>query len=187
MRETKTKKSLDIIFNQETEKVENASFESVEKFDGDIPQVTLESTDADGQLIPLDEYEGENNEIKETFQSDYESVRENLKELLDKGSPMLDLAIQLAEGTENPKNVENVIKLIGQLSEVNMKLLDATDKKQVVFTRARPKVNDKFNDIMNGNATNITNNTMFVGSPNDLMNFLKKENQKELENKGAKN
>lgn len=185
---TKTQQSLDNVFNVDSfipvPVKEEAKQETIENDEivptSDKSILPVVDFDQHGEMIPVDKFEDEDNDIKEAIQDDYEIARSNLKELLNKGSGVLDLAIQLAEGTENPKSVDSVIKMIGQLADVNMKLMETTSRKQDVFVKTRPKVNSKFNEYMDGTLQpNITNNTMFVGSTNDLINLLKKKNEEE--------
>lgn len=185
---TKTQQSLDNVFNVDSfipvPVKEEAKQEIIENDEivptSDKSILPVVDFDQHGEMIPVDKFEDEDNDIKEAIQDDYEIARSNLKELLNKGSGVLDLAIQLAEGTENPKSVDSVIKMIGQLADVNMKLMETTSRKQDVFVKTRPKVNSKFNEYMDGTLQpNITNNTMFVGSTNDLINLLKKKNEEE--------
>lgn len=185
---TKTQQSLDNVFNVDSfipvPVKEEAKQEIIENDEivptSDKSILPVVDFDQHGEVIPVDKFEDEDNDIKEAIQDDYEIARSNLKELLNKGSGVLDLAIQLAEGTENPKSVDSVIKMIGQLADVNMKLMETTSRKQDVFVKTRPKVNSKFNEYMDGTLQpNITNNTMFVGSTNDLINLLKKKNEEE--------
>lgn len=179
---TKTQKSLDNVFNvdsfvpstNDVEKIEPVEILSSENVKPRLPVVDF--NEQQGEMIPLDQFQDEDNEIKTAIQTDYETARTNLRDLLNKGNGMLDLAIQLANGTENPKSVDSVIKMIGQLADVNMKLMQTTSMKQDVFVKTRPKVNSKFNEYMDGTLQpSITNNTMFVGSTNDLINLLKKK------------
>lgn len=185
---TKTQQSLDNVFNVDSfipvPVKEEAKQEIIENDEivptSDKSILPVVDFDQHGEVIPVDKFEDEDNDIKEAIQDDYEIARSNLKELLNKGSGVLDLAIQLAEGTENPKSVDSVIKMIGQLADVNMKLMETTSRKQDVFVKTRPKVNSKFNEYMDGTLQpNITNNTMFIGSTNDLINLLKKKNEEE--------
>ena len=141
----------------------------------------------DQQVVPLKEqqWEQEDEQIKDAVNRDYTEVRDNLRMLLDRGNDILELAIQVAQGTENPKSIEAVTKVIGQLADVNTRLIDVTAKKQDMFIKARPKVNSKFAQALNGDPVamqSITNNTMFVGSVSDLINQLnniKNTNQNE--------
>ena len=172
---TKTQQSLNEVFN-----VDPIPDEVVERTSKDVTLVDDEIPS--DQLAPLDDqqYKLEDQQIKNDFSDDYEDARDNLKRMIDRGDQLLDLAIQLAQGTEDPKSIDSAIKLIGQMTDLNTKLLDLTDKKQDVFVKTRPKAN-KFCNGINGDPSeqsvigSVTNNTMFVGSPTDLLNMLKNQ------------
>lgn len=137
----------------------------------------LDDPNVQGQLVPVeqDQWKQEDEQIKSAISDDYSQVRSNLKTLLGNSEDMLQLAMQIAQGTENPKSIDSVTKLIGQIADINTKLIDLTAKKQDVFIKARPKVNTKFAEALNGDPAvvgNITNNTMFVGSITDLVKQL---------------
>lgn len=137
----------------------------------------LDDPNVQGQLVPVeqDQWKQEDEQIKNAISDDYSQVRSNLKTLLGNSEAMLQLAMQIAQGTENPKSIDSVTKLIGQIADINTKLIDLTAKKQDVFIKARPKVNTKFAEALNGDPAvvgNITNNTMFVGSITDLVKQL---------------
>ena len=133
---------------------------------------------ADGDILPLDDnqYAEEDNEIKQTIEDDYHSARYNLKDLLEQSKDLLYLAIQSAQATENPQNIDAATKLMGQIAAINGQIVDLTSKKQDVFLKTRPKVNSKFADALNGDPTaiqQVTNNTMFVGTTADLAKMIK--------------
>lgn len=137
----------------------------------------LDDPNVQGQLVPVeqDQWKQEDDQIKNDIENDYHQVKSNLKNLLSNSEVMLDLAMQIAQGTENPKSIDSVTKLIGQIAEINTKIVDLTAKKQDVFIKARPKVNTKFAEALNGDPAvigNVTNNTMFVGSVTDLLKQL---------------
>ena len=137
----------------------------------------LDDPNVQGQLVPVeqDQWKQEDDQIKSDIENDYHQVKSNLKNLLSNSEVMLDLAMQIAQGTENPKSIDSVTKLIGQIADINTKIVDLTAKKQDVFIKARPKVNTKFAEALNGDPTavnNVTNNTMFIGSVTDLLKQL---------------
>lgn len=145
-------------------------------------QQELADEGVQGQLVPIeqDQWKQEDNQIKNDIESDYHQVKSNLKNLLSNSEIMLDLAMQIAQGTENPKSIDSVTKLIGQIADINTKIVDLTAKKQDVFIKARPKVNTKFAEALNGDPAvigNVTNNTMFVGSVTDLLKQLQQVQQ----------
>ena len=183
MQNTKVQQNLNQLFNVDPipDDQFDASFGD-QKPNSAVPVVNeqydeLDDPNVQGQLVPVeqDQWKQEDEQIKSAISDDYSQVRSNLKTLLGNSEDMLQLAMQIAQGTENPKSIDSVTKLIGQIADINTKLIDLTAKKQDVFIKARPKVNTKFAEALNGDPAvvgNITNNTMFVGSITDLVKQL---------------
>ena len=121
----------------------------------------------------------EDESFKRHIETDHSTVRQNLQDLLNYSETLLDLAIRSAQDTENPKSIESAAKIIGQMADINIKLLDATAKKQDVFTKTRKNnSNNKFNQLGFEQGAvpvvnQVTNNTMFVGTAADLAKMLK--------------
>ena len=97
------------------------------------------------------------------IESDYDITRNNLKQLLDKGQEALVHALEVAKQSEHPRAFEVVGGLMKHLSDINHQLLDLHKKKQVLD---RPK------DDESKEQTNVTNNSIFVGSTADLSKML---------------
>lgn len=115
----------------------------------------------------------ENENIKQTIEEDFDDARNNIKNLIDKGNDLLDMALALSE-TEDPKAIDSATRLIGQLSNLNSKLLDLTSRKQEVLLKARVERKED-NDKSESEKTptqQITNNAIFVGSSQDLMKLI---------------
>lgn len=123
--------------------------------------------------------QAEDEQFKRHIEIDHNTVRTNLQDLLNYSETLLDLAIRTAQDTENPKSIESAAKLIGQMADINIKLLDATAKKQDVYTKTRKaSSNNKFNQLGFEQGAvpvvnQVTNNTMFVGTAADLAKMLK--------------
>lgn len=176
---TKTTRSLNQVFNIDDSYL-NDDQKSTEIVPATSTAIATVGDDCDDQISPTDQqqWKQEDDEIKSATERDYQTVRDNLHDLLDQGSRMLELAIQVAEGTENPKSIEAASKIIGQLADINTRLIDINAKKQDVYIKTRPKVSSKFAQAVNGEVPpnmvgNVTNNTLFVGSVSDLLNQLR--------------
>lgn len=168
---TKTQRSLNEVFN-----VDPIPDDALEPKKREI--IPVEDVPND-QVVPFDDSqkELEDQQIKQDVSDDYDIARDNLKRMIDRGDQLLDLAIQLAHGTEDFKTIDSASKLIGQMADLNTRLLDLTSKKQDVIVKTRPKQN-KFAGPVDGDSSvigSVTNNTMFVGSPTDLLNMLKQQ------------
>ena len=93
---------------------------------------------------------------------DFESVRKNLYNLLDKGNEAIDGILNLAKEGEHPRAYEVAGQLIKTVSEVSQNLLDLQDKLK------------KVKDIPDKGPKNVTN-ALFVGSTTELQKMLKKK------------
>lgn len=109
----------------------------------------------------------ENQTEDETVKYDYEITRKNLYSLLDQGQDALSSALQVAKQSEHPRAFEVVSNMIKQLADINLQLLDLTEKKQNLFINAKRDENTT-------NITTTNNNAIFVGSTQDLLRALKK-------------
>ena len=103
---------------------------------------------------------------KQQLKKDYEYTRGNLYTLIDKGQEAVDGILELAQESDQPRAYEVAGQLIKHVGDVADKLVD---------------LQKKVNEIENpgkGKQTEVTNNTMFVGSTADLAKFLKQEKDK---------
>ena len=181
MSNTKVQQNLNVLFNVDPIPDDEFAGSFGNQKPGDnLPAMIADELDdpsIQGQMVPVDQdqWKQEDDKIKSDITDDYDQVRSNLKALIGNSEDMLQLAMQIAQGTENPKSIDSVTKLIGQIADINTKLIDLTAKKQDVYIKARPKVNTKFAEALNGDPSvigNVTNNTMFIGSVTDLLKQL---------------
>jgi len=146
------------------------SFDELEK------QFNIESTPQNVTNLP----EKKVTEItvdKEDLDKDYLTVRDNLKELIGKGTTAIDGILNLASETEQPRAYEVLAQLIKTVADTNKDLLDMHNKMKTIKGEQPQTTNS-------GNT--ITNNSIFVGSTAELQKLLKgkmKEIEK-LENNG---
>lgn len=94
--------------------------------------------------------------------SDYEEVRRNLKILIEQSNSAIQSSIELAEDSQQPRAYEVVAQLIGQTMEANTKLIDLHRRmKDIKKTESGAK------------PTNVTNNSIFVGSTSELQKLIR--------------
>ena len=91
---------------------------------------------------------------------DFETGRENLYKLLDKGNEAIDGILALAKEGEHPRAYEVAGQLIKTVSEVSQNLLDLQEKLK------------KIKDVPNTGPKSVTN-ALFVGSTTELTKLLK--------------
>ena len=96
-------------------------------------------------------------------QDDFEFARQNLRNILEKGSMALDKMLEVADMSQHPRSYEVVSTLINSLSASNKDLLELSEKKK----RIEKADNTKDNQTVNNN--------LFIGSTNDLLKMLKQD------------
>ena len=90
---------------------------------------------------------------------DFQYVRENLYNLIERGQDGLEEMLEIAKSSEHPRAMEVFGQLIGKLTETNKELLNLhKTKKDISHETTGPK--------------NVSNN-LFVGSTAELQKFLK--------------
>ena len=96
--------------------------------------------------------------------SDFETGRENLYKLLDKGNEAIDGILALAKEGEHPRAYEVAGQLIKTVADVSKDLLELQEKLK------------KIKDVPNKGPKSVTN-ALFVGSTTELQKLLKDKKQ----------
>lgn len=100
---------------------------------------------------------------KDYSEEDYLTVRKNLKDLLKKTESAVDGILEVAQASDSARAYEVAATLIKTNMEINEKLFDINKKKNESV-------------IKNDNREiNHTNNNLFVGNSNDLLDLIKKQ------------
>ena len=100
---------------------------------------------------------------KEDADKDYTTVRENLKEIVKRGTEAIDGIMMVASETQSPRAYEVVATLIKSVSDANKDLISLHKQMKEI----------KKIEVQGDNNTSITNNSIFVGSTTDLKKMLK--------------
>lgn len=95
-------------------------------------------------------------------QKDYDYARAQLYTLIEKGQEAVTGALELAQEGGSARCYEVAINGVKSMSEVAEKLLDL-----------QKKVKDLDEITVNNNQTNVTNNSVFVGSTTELQKMIK--------------
>ena len=98
---------------------------------------------------------------KEDITKDYEYSRAQLYSLVEKGQEAVDGALDVAQQSDSARAYEVAGQLIKHVADTADKLMDLQKKVKEI-----DEVKDK-------NTTNVTNNSLFVGSTADLQKMLK--------------
>ena len=107
---------------------------------------------------------------KEDVTKDYEYSRAQLYSLVEKGQEAVDGALDVAQQSDSARAYEVAGQLIKHVADTADKLIDL-QKKMKEIDEDGPKAQ-----------TNVTNNSLFVGSTSELQKMLKqsmKENKNE--------
>ena len=98
------------------------------------------------------------------IEKDYKYARENLYDVIERGSEALDYLLELAKSSEHPRAFEVVSTLAKTLVDANKDLLEV-----------QKKVKDLQSEEKKDNPQNVTN-ALFVGSTAELQKMLKGNN-----------
>ena len=107
--------------------------------------------------------------------SDAEAVRDTLYNLLKKGEEAFEDLKRIAVAEESPRSFEVLNSMLGQLSDIAVKLMDVHEKKGKI-KKASASTDSDSKNVNNGT---VNNNTVFVGTTTDLRRMLKRINMGE--------
>jgi hypothetical protein len=99
--------------------------------------------------------------LQKDLKTDYDIVRENLRDLVDMGKNALDGVIQVAQEGDQPRAYEVVAQMIKTLAETNRELMDLHN---------RVKTIRKVDQSVTNNST--TNQSIYVGSTKELQDII---------------
>jgi hypothetical protein len=121
----------------------------------------------DVEPIPLEVQEPQKeivtNESSNPVESDTEIARQNIKELIQKGSKAVDELAVVARDSQHPRAYEVMATLIKNMSDLNKDLLEIQKRKKDLMVTSQNKAGE----------VNV-DKALFVGSTAELMKLLKK-------------
>lgn len=103
--------------------------------------------------------------VSDNLDTDIQEIRDNLKDIIKRGTEAIDGILLVASETQQPRAYEVVASLIKSVSDVNKDLL-LMHKQAQDIKNDRPKA-------ANQSIGSVTNNSIFVGSTTDLQALLK--------------
>ena len=122
------------------------------KKDKDPIATALDVTPIEGEVVPIDK------EVSPEMENDFKYARENLYNIIERGTDALNGIVDLAQQSQHPRSFEVVADLVRTLSTANKDLLDL--QKKMKDLQPEEKKNQK-----------VTNN-LFVGTTKDLTDLL---------------
>lgn len=93
--------------------------------------------------------------------NDYEYARQNMYDIIEKGTSALEDIVDIARQSESPRAFEVVTNLIKTLADANKDLMDLAKK------------NKELSKPDSSNETKTVNNNLFVGSSSELLKMIK--------------
>ena len=107
-----------------------------------------------------------------TVDGDADAVRDTLYNLLKKGEEAFEDLKRIAVAEESPRSFEVLNSMLGQLSDIAVKLMDVHEKKNRI-KKASAVQETAAGAVNNGT---VNNNTVFVGTTADLQEMIKRIN-----------
>ena len=96
---------------------------------------------------------------EEVLNNDFDSARLNMKDLINNGMDALDGIMKVATASDSPRAYEVAALILKTVAEMNKDLMTLHEKSE---------------NIQKEKVTNITNNSIYVGSTTDLQNLINK-------------
>lgn len=100
----------------------------------------------------------------EEAENDYDYARENMYNVIEKGTAALEELLGVATQSQHPRAYEVLATTMKTLVDANKELVQLSKKKV-----EEEKSND---DPQSGSGGNVTNNNLFVGTTHDLLKVL---------------
>jgi hypothetical protein len=141
-----------------------SGFDHIEKALGAEPAkpLTGEGIPKNAIVVSVEPVPLTDQRLEKDLKTDYEVVRDNLKELVDMGKNALDGVIQVAQEGDQPRAYEVVAQLIKTLAETNRELMDLHNRVKTIR-----KIDQS---VTNNNTT--TNQSIYVGSTKELQDII---------------
>lgn len=127
----------------------------------DNPIVEVEDSNPPALIDNFDDGAQENLE-------DLEEVRQNIKQVMEKGDEALKEILEIAKQSEAPRAFEVVSTLMKTMLDANKDLADISSKKRFV--------KEEINGPKEAAQSNVTNNNLIVSTA-DLLKMLKGDNE----------
>ena len=115
-----------------------------------------EKIEASKEIKPVDKTD-------ETVDTDFKYARENLYNIIEKGSDALNTLVDVANQSQHPRAFEVVSQLVKTLSDTNKDLLEIQKKVKII----KKDIPDQ--------PQNVTN-ALFVGNTSELQKMINKRN-----------
>jgi hypothetical protein len=134
------------------------------KIDDNLSEVfDIAPMPAQQEVITVNEVTPSSSKVED----DYDTSRNNLKDILVKGQAALQHALDVAKQSEHPRAFEVVGNLMKQLADINQQLMDIHQQKKKLDEPSKGEISKQ--------VTN--NNAIFVGSTAELNKMISNMNK----------
>ena len=130
----------------------------------EIFQVEGELVEDKTPSLKRENFEARTRHLEDDISKDYQYARENLYDVIERGTEALDTLLELAKASEHPRAFEVVSTLTKTLVDANKDLLEV-----------QAKVKKLKEEEKSEQPQNVTN-ALFVGSTADLQKLIKGNN-----------
>lgn len=124
---------------------------------------------------PAVNYGPSNNELIKDSEEDYEFARSHIKKLIDTSDEAISTLHNLATDAEHPRAFEVLSTLIKTAADMNNQLLSLAKDRKKIVQETVPGVPST------AGGSNITNNSIYVGTTADLQKFLKSRDESAID------
>lgn len=123
---------------------------------------------------PVAEIKKETKELTQAekdYQNDYDFTRKKLRDLIAKGDEAMEELLAVALETKDPSVFRVLKEMLEAMGALSSGVIDAAKQKAEI------------DNVVNGGTPKIgtQNNAIFVGTPDELLEIIRKEDEKELE------
>lgn len=110
-------------------------------------------------------------------QTDYDTARDYNHRIMQAAMSGLERAEEIAAGTETSEHIESLAKMIKVTAEANEKLYEINKKRQEI--RQAIGTGGQTNQRFHADSAMNVEQAVFIGSPADLLDQIKKKNEKD--------
>jgi hypothetical protein len=100
------------------------------------------------------------------MEADFNELRQNQKDLMNKGKIALECALDIVQQSDQPRAIEVFSTLLGQMSKLNQEAMDLHEKRKKIKNTKTEGSDDQ------PNVTN--NNAIFVGTTDEVNKMIAK-------------
>lgn len=122
-------------------------------------------------IIKFDEPKTREVAVRQSDDSEFDDVKDNLADILDKAESALETLTSLAVSEESPRAFEALNTMLNTMADINMKMIEVEERK-AKLKKLRETGNDG-TQTDSTSSTTVNNNVVFVGTTQDLQDQIR--------------